>query len=207
MNQRLVWNFEINPTPPLDLLSLAKDEKDKLKWEARYFWPENTIVTLIGLNDSFLDLGNYEIKHRNDNYLLLPDSDYNIKQRRDELQYKPLLQKIDNIRAYGKKIDLNQPMMPNHSHNTENASLTNLLTQVQDKAVHVAVHKIVLIYKFPTTPAIKLELARLTVYEKIYFSVCIEGRSQLLVSHIAKHLLVNHVSCDYVNFLRPLQKS
>ncbi|CEK09418.1 hypothetical protein [Legionella hackeliae] len=196
MNQRLVWNFEINNTPILNIQDLPQSEKESIKWEARYFWSQKEIICLKGLNDSFLDLGNYEIKHRNDQYLLLADDNYNLKKRRDELQYKPLLKEIDGIRGYGSKIDLCHNSAPEHLS----------LETIQKQALTIAVPKIALIYKFPTVPVVKLELARLTVAEKHFFTVCIEGRSQFLVNHIAKHLLPNQVSCDYVNFLKQIIK-
>ncbi|KTC87086.1 hypothetical protein [Legionella brunensis] len=202
MNKRLIWNFEINDQPQLVLDSLPQGEKESIKWEARYFWPEDSIIILNGLDSSFLNLSNYEIKNRQDYYLLLSDYDYNIKQRRDELQYKPLLQEIDNIRGYGKKIDLNlytSNSLPAALHST-----IGLLSQLQEKAIKLSVSKIALLYRFQTTPAIKLELARLKVHEKIFFSVCIEGPSQLLVTQIAKYLLPDQISCDYVSFLRQL---
>ncbi|KTD21005.1 Uncharacterised protein [Legionella lansingensis] len=198
MNQRLIWNFEINPQPPLDLNALATSEEDKIKWEARFFWPENTIIVLTGLPANCLDLTKYQIKKREDQYLLLPGCDYNIKRRRGQLLYKPQLQCTDNIRGYGKKINLNED------------GLGQLLIENQRLSIltnEITVCKIALIHEFPTEPTIKLELARLEVAQKIFFSACIEGRSQNLVEQISKHLLGNEVSCDYVSFLQKIQTS
>ncbi|KTD07958.1 hypothetical protein [Legionella jamestowniensis] len=196
MNQRLVWNFEINTTPLLDIKSLPHYEKEDIKWEARYFWSHHEIICLTGLDDSFLDLRQYEIKHREDHYLLLTDNDFNIKKRREELQYKPLLQEQDNIRGFGKKIDLYHASSP----------VDLQPDMLHKKGKQVTVCKITLIHKFPTVPSVKLELARLCIQDNVFFSTCIEGRSKTLVTHIAKHLLPGHVSCDYVSFLKQFVK-
>lgn len=193
MTKRLVWNFEINSSSLLNF-SLLIASKEEIKWEVRFFWLEEQIICLNGLDDRLLDLGNYEIKERQDNYLVIPDSNYNVKQRRDELQYKPLLQEIDGVCGYGKKIDLTSSSIQDPS--------IHLIAQACTKATNIAVSKTALIYKLPTTPTIKLELARLNIAGKFYFSACIEGRSQTLVKQIAKHLLPNQISCDYVNFLK-----
>ncbi|ASQ47250.1 hypothetical protein [Legionella clemsonensis] len=196
MNQRLVWNFEINAVPLLDIKTLSNHERENIKWEARYFWSHHEIICLTGLDDSFLDLSRYDIKHREDYYLLLPGNNYNIKRRREELQYKPLLQKQDNICGFGKKIDLYR----------DSPSADLQVETLSKKSKQINVSKVAFIYKFPTTPSVKLELARLLVKEKIFFSACIEGRSQFLVTHMAKHLLPDQVSCDYVSFLKQFVK-
>ncbi len=60
------------------------------------------------------------------------------------------------------------------------------------------------IYKFQTTPAIKLELARIEVRGTTYFSACVEGRSLYLVETISEYLMGKQVSCDYVRFLKSI---
>ncbi|WP_232220361.1 hypothetical protein [Legionella tunisiensis] len=91
MSKRLVWNFEISNDNLLDKFPLV--ERDEFRWEARFFWPDDTIITLNGLDERFLLLSNYQVKHRQDCYLLLPKCNYNIKRRRSELLYKPLIEK------------------------------------------------------------------------------------------------------------------
>ena len=103
MNKRLVWNFEVSDSKNLDFHRLY-DEKDEIRWEARYFWPEKTIIILHGLDERFLALSNYEIKHRQDCYILLPDSPYNIKQRRLNYSINPIQE--EGILGAMVKIDL-----------------------------------------------------------------------------------------------------
>lgn len=201
MNQRLVWNFEINNEQPLDCSHLH-DQKEDLRWEVRYFWPEHTIISLQGLDENFLDLSSYDVKHREDYYLLLADSTLNIKLRRTELLYKPLLSKTLNLYGYGKKINLTNYPANHLLPATDNFTATELVIKLENQAQKIQVSKEALIYKFSTQPTIKLELARIRIKEKNYFSVCIEGRSQLLVARIANHLLQEQISCDYVNFLK-----
>lgn len=205
MNKRLVWNFEISKNNPLSWSTL-QDEKDEIRWEARYFWPEDTIITLEGLDDDFLALSNYEIKHRQDRYSLFENSNYNIKKRHLEWLYKPLLKEEGTLRGYGKKINLADypPDKPLTGTKTDYAPA--LLAQLEKNQQEIDIEKEVLIFKFATKPKIKMELARLDLAKKIYFSLSIEGRSQSLVSTIASRLLGEQVSCDYVNFLKQTLK-
>ena len=201
MNKRLAWNFEINSDNLLNLHYLD-DIKEDIRWESRYFWPEKVIITLHGLTDDFLMLSNYELKHREDSYSLLPDCHYNIKQRRGQLLYKPLLEEAPMMYGYGKKINLADYPANELLPGTDTVYASKLLTQLHTSQQEIDVVKEALIYKFPSNPTIKLELARLQIAEKIYFSACVEGRSQLLVRTITKHLLGEQISCDYVSFLK-----
>ncbi|MBA2652694.1 MAG: hypothetical protein H0U73_10565 [Tatlockia sp.] len=203
MNMRLVWNFEISNKNPLDLNDL-KDSRDEKRWEARYFWPGNTIINLNGLDTQFLALSNYEVKHRHDCYILLADSNYNIKQRRMQVLYKPLLGKTELLRGYGKKINLADYPPDLILPGSKNLKSSDLLKQLEKNQQVIEVQKEALIYKFTSEPKIKLELARLEIDKKIYLSLCVEGHSQYLVESIARHLLATEVSCDYVSFLKRL---
>lgn len=176
------------------------DKKDEqLKWEVRYFWPDNETIILNTIDNSLLELANYKHKHREDYYYLLPGRNYNIKKRRNQLLYKPLLKQTNHAAGYGTKITLEQtqeqPISP---------KLHEIMQHVEKEGIEVFVKKEALIYKFPTKPKVKIELARLEVLQKIYFSVCIEGRSLRLVEMISKHLLNEPVSCEYVTFLKNL---
>jgi hypothetical protein len=200
MNTRLVWNFELSNSNLLYLDDL-KESPDELRWEARYFWPGDAIISLKGLDSRFLALSNYEAKHRQDCYSLLADSNFNIKQRRMQLFYKPLLQETDLLRGYGKKINLadypSDLILPG-----SRLSAAELLKQLENNQQEIEVAKEALIYKFPSEPTIKLELARLEIAKKIYFSLCVEGRSQTLVASLARQLMIKELSCDYVSFLK-----
>ncbi|MBA3537647.1 MAG: hypothetical protein H0T84_13740 [Tatlockia sp.] len=200
MNTRLVWNFEITNSDLVNFDDL-KESKEEIRWEARYFWPEDAIISLNGLDSRFLDLSNYEVKQRQDCYSLLIDSNYNIKQRRSQLFYKPLLQETDLLRGYGKKINLeNYPselILPGSK-----LRAAEIVKQLENNQQKIEVAKEALIYKMPSEPTIKLELARMEIFRNIYFSLCVEGRSQNLVATLARQLMPGGHSCDYVSFLK-----
>lgn len=197
MNQRLIWNFEFTPqTASLPAELFIKREPEDVKWESRFFWPNDEIITLNTLDNSLLDITNYQQKSREDAYYLLTDSDYNIKRRRNELMYKPRVQQTPQALAFGSKIkidNLDESAAP---------QLKKIAQQVAQHGVEVKVKKVAFIYKFATTPTIKLELAHLEVHNQIYFSACIEGKSLFLVEHITERLLGKQDSCDYVTFLK-----
>jgi hypothetical protein len=199
LNTRLIWNFEINSDNPLNLENLS-EAKDALRWESRFFWGQDEIIQLNGLTPSFLQLSHYEIKHREDRYVLV-DGLQNIKYRKDQLLYKPLLQQKESLCGFGKKINLahsslHEPL-PGTAETTE-----RLLATIKEKSIEVLVHKEALVCAFPGTPTIKLELARLRIDEGVYFSVCIEGRAERLVASITQQILGKRASSDYVHFLK-----
>lgn len=178
-----------------------------MKWEMRFFWPGDQIISLHALDNSLLDIANYQQKHKEDYYYLLPDCTYNIKRRRDEILYKPVLQNSTSAIGYGAKINLEAvDDYPNQEPATV-LKLQKILRKTQEKGIEVCVKKESFTYKFATTPSVKLELARLEVNNKVYFSVCIEGKSLYLVETLNEHLLDKQVSCDYVTFLKSIIKS
>lgn len=201
MNPRLVWNFEFSSKTNAPVPHFTEENTDDLKWEIRYFWPENEIIILNPIAPSLLDLANYKRKHKEDYYYLLPERNYNIKKRNDQLLYKPLLKQNNQDAGYGAKIILTSP-----NDQSLPSDLQKIIPQIETDGVGVYVKKEAFIYKFPTTPAIKIELARLEVLHKVYFSLCIEGKSHHLVETISKHLLDKPVSCEYVTFLKNLLK-
>lgn len=205
MNKRFIWNIEINNDEILSLKNLT-DERDELRWEARYFFNEDEIITLFGLDNQFLLLSNYQVKHREDSYVLLADNHYNIKHRRQEILYKPLLQKEAPAVGYGKKINLKEYPEQEILPGTKNLTPAMLLAHIQHNPKEIGVIKDALIYKFPGTPTIKLELARLAINTRIYYSICVEGHSRTLVKRLAKHIVGKKSSCDYVSFLKQTQK-
>lgn len=197
MNQRLVWNFEFClQTPRFPSEILVPKEVEPLKWEIRFFWPDDQPIILSAMDNSLLDLASYRQKHRDDCYYLVPDTKYNIKRRKHQLLYKPVLKQSTRALGFGAKINIELSESPG-----ENAHLHELAQRASTEGKEISVRKEALIYKFPTIPTVKLELARLEVNDKIYFSACIEGKSLELVELIAGHLLDEAVSCDYVTFL------
>jgi hypothetical protein len=206
MNQRLVWNFEFSQKQILPLSQMVT-KPEHLKWEIRYFWHEDQIISLYNIDDDLLDISHYKQKNKDDYYYLLPDCNYNIKNRRNELLYKPILNQSTHVIGFGAKINL---YTLNDYPNLEPANvqhLQNLLLQIQKEGKEIHVKKESFSYKFATTPIIKLELARLEVNNKVYFSVCIEGKSLYLVETVNANLFDIQIPCDYVTFLKNIIKS
>lgn len=198
MIQRLVWNFEFSTKKEIPISGLVDNEHDHLKWEKRFFWPEDYIISLCNIDDSLLDLANYQQKHKEDYYYLLPHTNYNIKLRRDELQFKPILKQTPSAIGFGIKINLDERGNSSEFH--------QMAHQARKEGTSVFVKKEAFIYKFHTTPNIKLELARLEVKDSVYFSACVEGKSLFLVETLSDLLLGKQVSCEYVTFLKNILK-
>jgi hypothetical protein len=201
MTQRLVWNFEFTRTKKHSSHDLKDQCEEDLKWEARFFWPEEHIINLALLDDSLIDLAQYQQKQKKDHYYLVPDQNYNIKFRRDELFYKPLVKQGKYAHGFGAKINLSEF----DQQECPDPELKNTIRQIVldiKNAKEVVVKKDSFTYKFPVHPHIKLELSRLEVDELIYFSACIEGKSRTLVETLSKRLLGKQTSCDYISFLK-----
>lgn len=202
MNKRLVWNFEIADKHPLDLASMPTEEPSSWRAEIRYFWDDKATIILDGLNNGFLNLALYKIKERKDLYYLLPNHNYNIKERRGELLFKPLMQDADGLQEFAKKINLSQYATKDMLPGLLPLRTGELLNLVNAESTKIYVEKTALIYKFATEPTIKLELARLTIADKCYFSACLEGHSKNLVTLINNHLFKTETASDYVHFLK-----
>lgn len=202
MNKRFIWNFEIDAHTSLQIPSMENFIKTPHRWEARFFWPIDQPIILHGLNNDFLKLSNYQIKHRADSYYLLPNNDYNLKIRNDELYYKPVLMKKPNAIAYGKKIKLEEDTITLQLPNIETENISALINHIYRQGKKVCVEKEALVYEFDVFPSIKLELALLFVANQSYLSASIESRSFTMVESIASQLIGNYPSSDYVTFLK-----
>lgn len=201
MNKRLIWNFEINSDPILSL-DYPSQDSDSTRWEARYFWDDKNPILLHGLADSFLNIARYTIKERNDTYFLLQERDENIKERRDTILYKPLLETRNGIQGFGKKINLLQESPSTLLTGEFPLACHELLNLIKMKGIKCTVKKTALIYKFSLLPPIKLELARLQMGKEDFFTLCIEGRSYPLVAAISTHVVKQQSPSDYVHFLK-----
>lgn len=197
MNHQLIWNFEFHESDQTMLDNLTSYPKETLKWEIRFFWPDDQQIVLNNLNDALLNLTNYQHKQRSDSYYLVPDHNLNIKKRQGNLVYKPLIEQRGNALGFSDKIPLQ---------NSCDTHLSQLLEHILAKGTIIEIHKEAYQFKFPTHPKIKLELARLEVLDKTYFSACVEGHSLNLVKILTEHLLPKHLSCDYVHFLKNIIK-
>lgn len=191
MNKRLVWNFEIKSDCQLKLPETSIETASDVHWESRFFWPEKDIITLSGLDESFLELSRYKIKHRTDCYYILPNEEHNVKKRRHELVYKPLVNRTRSAIAYGKKIKLEDDL-----------KYHTLMQKITDQGQTIHIDKEALIYKFQSHPSTKLELARLVIHKKIFFTLCIEAPELTWVEHITRQLTNQSISVDYVTFLK-----
>jgi hypothetical protein len=201
MTNRLVWNFEFTPTTNFILSDLGKEKEDELKWEARFFWPETEIITLLLLDNALLELTHYQHKQKKDKYYL-QEQNYNIKNRRDELVYKPLIKQGKYSLGFGHKINLSEL---NKSPESLNSDLNEMMQQLKH-SIKVLVKKESFSYKFSTHPNVKLELARIEINSSIYFTLCIEGKSRVLVEAISRHLVGKKVTDDYVKFLKKISQ-
>lgn len=204
MNKRLIWNFEILPKAPWCWPDSSQLSKEDYYWESRFFWSDEQIIPLIGLNDSFLEVTRYEIKLREDTYFLLPEQPYNIKARNLQLFYKPLLKKNPYILGFGKKIALDRCTHTEILPGQQPICAQTLVSAVQNYGKKILVKKEALIYTFPIKPKTKLELARLSIGNDHYFSVNIESRSSVLAEFITKQLFEGQQTTDYVSFLRSI---
>ena len=167
-------------------------------------------MVLRGLEEFLLELGHFKIKQKLDTYYLVPGKEYNIKQRRDALFFKPLLYKSPVVCGFAKKIvivsstDTDDGPLPG----LVPISLSELQQLIDTQAFAVSVKKTTLSYKFQGLDGghlgAKLELVRLGLKNKHYFSASIEGRDQAQVSFLASEIFKNeaHQALDYVSFLK-----
>ncbi len=209
MNKRLAWNFEINSDAPFSLPIINPVEVPGVHWEARFFWPEHgNIITLSGLEEHCLELSRYKIKHRSDCYALLPDADYNVKTRHDELVFKPMIQRTSTAVAYGKKIKLAGCMTDitiGEHHELLNPQA--LIQRIKNQGRYVQVEKEALVYTFESHSSSKMELARLSIGSSVYFSVSVESSVLAIVQHITQKMMDHPEHCDYVTFLKKHARS
>ena len=84
----------------------------------------------------------------------------------------------------------------------EEKDAATLIARIKNQGIKINVEKEAIIYQYETTPITKLELACLRVDNQTYYSASIESRSLLLVESIAKQLLGDFITSDYVTFLR-----
>ncbi len=204
MNKRLVWNFEINQTHLLQIPSADSLDTNSCHWESRFFWPETEIIPLMGLDDHFLQLSLYKIKPKEDTYFLLPHYDYNLKSRDGQLFYKPLIKKERGFIAYSKKERLVNNSFTHPLWRIEKENDETDVAYIQQHALQIQISKVVFIYTFAVEPKVKMELARLSINNKIYFSVAIESKALPLVESITKQVLGRTNSTDYVSFLKEI---
>lgn len=204
MSKRFIWNFEIDSQEPLYMPSSESEILSPyMHWESRFFWPEEAIIPLHGLAPSFLELSQYQVKHKQDVYYLLPNQDYNLKSRREQLLYKPLLKKMPYAWAFGKKIVLiknDKTILPGEN----SMRADELLWEIQNTGRSCEVEKELLKYRFPSTPPLKLEIAKLNIYHQTYFSLCIESRGILNIKYFIQRVLVGASPISYVTFLKTL---
>jgi hypothetical protein len=204
MIRRLVWNFEFVNANPIEFAKLNTLQEDALKWEARVFWPETDIIQLNLIDTNLLQLQHYQYKQKIDLYHLVPEKDHNIKSRRGELFYKPLIKKNKYACGYGTKLNLSTLST---SPSTLKIPELMAITAELQHTPGLQIEKDSFIYKFSSQPAIRLELSRIQIHQTIYFSLCVEGRSRHAVETITTCLLGETVSSDYVSFLKKIMNN
>ncbi|KTC64892.1 Uncharacterised protein (plasmid) [Legionella adelaidensis] len=200
MQKRLVWNFEIT-LGSFSFPEKFSETKTDFHWEARFFWPETEVISLNELDESYLKLSEYEFKKRKDLYFLLPNFDGNLKLRRDQLLYKPLIDKKNGILAYGSKVKLHELDEDALLVRNEKFKVKEIISLTQ-KAAPLEVSKEALIHTFSQKPKVKMELSRIVVNKKIFYSVSFESRCFEYVECLQEKLLNKAVASDYVTFLK-----
>ncbi len=203
MSQRLVWNFEFATPSTVDFI-LPEEEahQESIRWESRFFWPADQIIQLNTIDEGLLDLGNYQQKYKEDYYYLIPDYNFNIKRRRNELLYKPLVKQTTGALGFGPKINLDEVSNIKTQYQADALQVQKTIQQSSERITELLVKKESFTYKFSTHPAIRLELAHLEIKGAIYFSLCIEGKSLSLVENIRQALFDESITSDYVSFLK-----
>jgi hypothetical protein len=198
MNQRLVWNFEFSESKLKGTPRFNRENKDEIKWEVRHFWPSDKIITLNPIDPELVDLSHYERKFKDDCYYLVPKKNYNIKLRHDELLYKPTVDESKLAVGFGPKVELKK---------TSPSKEKALFNEVKKNGIPITVKKEEFVFEFPTTPTVRLELSRLVIKDSVFFSLCVEGRSLVLVETISKELLQKQEPSEYVKFLKKIVKA
>ncbi|MFI4962618.1 MAG: hypothetical protein ACHP6H_02030 [Legionellales bacterium] len=201
MTHPLIWNFECLLKPKLTLNLLETPKKDPLKWEARFFWPDSELICMNIQDESLENLTLYERKHKEDTYYLIPEKNYNVKQRGSRLLYKPITNETPFATGFGNKITLENLEGTHIETHPKPELLKNIFDSAKQLALIIPVRKESYTYKFPITPTIKLELVRVEVHNKIYYSACVEGRSHDLVKTMSDDLFGKRKHCDFVSFL------
>lgn len=205
MKKSLVWNFEIDTQDALDFSSLQGYAKEELRWEIRYFWPEDAKITLRHCPASLLDMNSVELKQRSDVYTLIPHRHLNIKERENHWLYKPLMRSEGNAMGFAKKIDIatvaDDAILPGEPPFLK----SDLMESIHTEGLVIEVNKAALIFKIPSFPGCKLELTRLRLpSQTIFYSAALEVNNLDLVKYLSNHLLKGHLSCDYVIFLKQI---
>jgi len=180
---RFIWQFELTGR---QWLPQGNWQKDSHKWEIRYFWPIDQIVEL-NLNEQQLNWDQGECKLQRDVYWLDVNNPTNIKQRRDQLVYKPVVQQHHNRTAFDKK----QRLDP------DELSQSNFKTiEVEKMALQLKIHQ---------KPKCMLELSKIQLQNQTFSSLCIESRCGELLDNIDDHLQLSGKACDYITFLRGIK--
>lgn len=202
MNKRFIWNFEVNLESSLQFPQTSTIKSEEMYWESRAFWPHSEIITLNKLSDIFLRLSHYQVKLKEDSYYILPNLQYNLKLRKNNLLYKPLITKTPIAIAFGNKINLNEQKADSYLPGIEDLDTKTLIKKIHQESKLVHVEKEALIYQFNTTPTAKLELARLTFNHTVHFTLSIESSSYALVQSITEQILGECHAHDYVSYLQ-----
>lgn len=203
MTHHFIWGFQFTETaigqwPPL------LSANDSNKWESRYFWNDNQLVSLTGLPLTLLSLTHYKIKSRHDSYIVINDT--NIKLRKQKIHVKPLIEKENDSFCYAKKREI-----PLHDAD-EIATIIPEIKQwngQQDIEEFLSEHysvfivdKDVLIHQINDTT--RLEFSRIRVNSHFYCSLSIETRSRQDLEKLVKLIIPQQKAQSYTEFLNNL---
>lgn len=98
-------NIKLKIFPPL----YSSERKGHFKFEVRFFWPVSFVPDVYDINCLVFDPKEYLSDLKKDTYLLI-DEKYNIKLRKDEIQFKRLKKKIGHICQFYQKEKLKFPL-------------------------------------------------------------------------------------------------
>ncbi len=198
-----IWNFYINISDfnQSNLFSCETSEKiakeDKAKWEARYFFPIETPIVLNWPHSLPFSFHFAKAKTHEDTYIIHPEHVINLKKRRSDIYYKPLIKKKQGLFYFGKKeaIDENNPIKLSQTTQLDS-------TRIQNEGTLIALTKNVLKFNYDHPMRCQLEFGWFISQEKNYSTFGIESKSFETVRTLSSFILPNEKKTDYINFLK-----
>ena len=198
-----IWNFHIKVSDfkQSNLFSSETSEKiakeNKSKWEARFFFPIETPIFLNWPHSLPFSFYFAKAKTHEDTYIIHPEQVINLKKRRTDIYYKPLIEKKQDLFYFGKKeiIDEKNPIILSQTTQLD-------ITRIQNESALIALTKNVLKFNYDHPMTCQLEFGSFTFQEKIYSTFGIESKSFEAVSTLSSFILPNEKKTDYINFLK-----
>ncbi|MBL9030015.1 MAG: hypothetical protein JNK42_06080 [Caedimonas sp.] len=188
-------------------------KKDLVIWEWRSFWPENCpMIPLLLAPFKILSFDEFKNVNFDDAYLVIKENLLNLKTRDQKLVYKPLVEEYGKMLAFGhkKKVDFpltwhelyplfprlpyyKQPLVSPHE-------LALALCESDYQVEVISVQKNAYRYKMSQGP--QLELSRIKFHNQVWYSICLEGLSEIQVRKYAHSIVTQEGKLmGYAEFL------